>query len=180
MQHNQFRFIGDFFDKDFFADKGSVATNAKIQSTITEFTNCYPNLITDFLKELRDNFKSATIENHTQFFNNDRCIRFLVQINHNERYIIQIGIFEMFSVYKHSFKILNGKYSYDSINFINERQSTFTDLFYKCLPMECQHFPWLDSDILDTIVSDFSTIEKDPRLSHIVKLADVLFTKHYI
>jgi len=179
--HRDYKYIIDsVFDKDFFTDKGSEATVENIQSHIKAFNRSFPNLSRYFLDNLKSEFPNALIENYTQFFNNDRCIRFLVQINDQERYVLQIGIFEIFSIYKHSYKIMNNKYQYDEVFFIDKGEVAIADKFYHCLPTVCEHFEWLEREFLNQEVSAFSNKLHDKELSHIVKVADLLFTSHYI
>lgn len=172
--------ISSTFEKDFFYDKGSERTIYQINNHINQFNQRYPDLVCNLLSALKVHFPSATIEDHTQFFNNDRCIRFLLQLNSIERYVLQISIFEAFSIYKRSFKIESGRYYYDEIKFINNGESPICDKAFECLPIECQNFTWLERQTLEKNIPQFSVVQKEPSLSHIIKVADVLFTTHYI
>jgi hypothetical protein len=180
MNTNYHDIIAQLFNKNFFLGNESSSTVKNIQSNINAFNQQFPNLENYFLDSLKSSFSDALIENHTQFFNNDRCIRFLVQLADYERYVVQISVFKLFSIYKHPFAMVNSKYIYEDITFINNQELDVADLIHSCLPTDCKHFDWLNKDILNQIVPAFSVIEKDEKLSHIVKIADVLFTSHYI
>ncbi|RZK23231.1 MAG: hypothetical protein EOO43_08710 [Flavobacterium sp.] len=173
-------FINNNFQRNFFYDVGSEKTKINIINHIERFEKENPNAITDLLISLKKSFPDAKIENWTQFYNFDRCIRFLIEIDYTERYICQISIFGYFSIYKHSMQYAQGTYTYDDISFYNHYESLACDKIHKCLLPTFKNLIWLDRDILEKVINDFSIITDDPLFTIKITVADILFSNHYI
>lgn len=175
-----YQIINEQFEKNFFYDSGSAVTNDNLKLRIKEFEEQHPDALIRFLKELKDNFPEAKIENWTQFFNLDRCIRFLVETNKENKFICQLSIFGYFCVYKHTAHIIEGQYDYDKIHFYNPNESEVCDKIYNCSLKTSVNPIWLKREVLEEIVQNFSLIDSDPLFRHEISVADILFTSHYL
>lgn len=167
------------FERDFFFDKGSPRTVKNIQNQIDLFNNKYPNYVEEISNNLEKSFPNTKIEAWTHFFRQDRSVRFLVEINEQERYVLQASIFGFFTVYRRSCVFSNDKYSYGNAEFINKGESTVADQLYLCLP-NFEKFPWVDKIKLTEIVPSLSVLNEDERFSFKISVADAVFSDHYL
>ncbi len=170
--------ITNTFESQYFVDSGSLKTETILTEQIEGFNMEYPNVIAHILRQLRNSFPKAQIENWTQFFNLDRCIRFLVQFDEEERYVYQLSIYGFFSVYHSPYSLCDGKYTYGEKKFINPLEFEVGDKMYECAKVLKEEPVWLEKETLNQIVFDLSI----PQIGHkyVIALADVLFTTHYI
>lgn len=174
------RIIANTFNRDFFLGYGySLNTEEKLKDQINTFNNTYPNAISDFLENLRKSFPEVQVEDWTHFFSQDRCARFLVQFDEQRRYVCQLSIYNYFSVYHCPYNFANDRYTYGKKQFINQFELQVCDRMYECAAAITNETPiWLEREKLNEIVFDFST----PGFIHdyVIKVADVLFTTHYL
>ncbi len=170
----------NLFGKDYFYDSGSIQTVNNIKEEISLFEKRNPDFLVLFLKSLRASFPNANIENYTHFFGNDRCVRFLIEIDEKLRFICQVSIFNFFSVYQRPRKVVNSINKYREISFINQDQSEICNKIYDCANICSEHLVWLNRDILKQVIDQFSSYIPELSYANEIKVADVLFTTHYI
>lgn len=175
-----YQIIKNLFRRDFFYDQGSATTTENINVQIKKFEKENPNATTIFLNNLNNSFPNIKIENFTHFFNQDRCIRFLIQISEEKRFICQLSVFNYFSVYQHSVKFIDGRYEYEKPHFVNTNESEICDEIYRCSKVNAIRAIWLSRDILNEVVDEFSILDDDPLFRYEIKISDILFTDHYI
>lgn len=167
------------FERDFFLGEGSLTTIKNIEHQIDLFSNKYPNYTDQVSHSLNEAFPIAKIEAWTHFFRQDRSVRFMIEIDERERYVLQVSIFEYFCVYRRSCAFDGEKYSYGKTEFINKGEHLFTDLLYRCIP-NYDKFPWVDKGTLKEIVPTLSILNEDEKLSFPITVADALFSDHYL
>lgn len=172
--------INHNFEKDFFYDRGSLRTELNIKNQIKIFEEINSDVLNNVLTKLKETFPDAKIENWTQFFNLDRCLRFLIELNGQQRVISQLSIFGYFCVYEHSTQLVQDIYTYDETVFVNLNESLICDQLYKCFVSASNEPKWLHREVLEQIFEDFSIIDTDPLFSHKITIADILFTNHYL
>lgn len=171
--------INETFDREYFTDFGHMDTTRKLKEQIDAFHKQFPSAEIDILANLRASFPGIQIENWTHLFNLDRCIRFLVQFDEERRYVCQLSIYGYFSVYHCPYHLENKRYIYGKKQFINQSELEECDRMYECVAAITNEQPiWLTPEKLDEIIFDFSI----PSIKHdyVIKLADVLFTQHYL
>lgn len=172
--------ITDNFEREYFGSLGSESTIFNIKKDIESFEERNPELVNSFRKSLILNFPNSNIENYTHFFDGDRCARFLVEIDNQLRFICQISIYNFFSVYQHSMKYANGRYEYDEVTFINNGESDYCDKMYHGLNNLSKDFIWLGREILSQVIPELSILGNVNDYNDEIKIADVLFTSHYL
>lgn len=170
--------IKNIFEDQFFSDKGSKKTDDTLIRDINGFNIRYPNIITDFHSNLKSAFPNVVIENWTQFFNLDRCIRFLIRFDDENRFICQLSIYGYFSVYQSPYYFIDGKYIFGEKKFIEIGEIEVCNRFYECANILPNSIEWLDRKTLNQTVFDLSI--KEINYTHIIKVADTLFTNHYL
>lgn len=170
--------INSTFEKDYFLDKGSPKTEMNLKNQIDSFNHTYPTAQKDFLENLRYNFVDAKIENFTHFFDLDRCIRFLVEMENDRRFVCQLSIYGYFSVYESPSRLENEKYTYGTKEFIDKNNLEICDTLFNCSNVISKPPIWLTKEILNETIFDFSI----PNINYEskIKIADCLFTSHYI
>lgn len=172
--------IEKVFVKEYFYDTGSQSTINKVNDGILLFEQTNPEFINSFYRRLCESFPNGKVENWTQFFLQDRCVRFLVQINEELRFIAQVSIFDFFSVYRHPMTVVNGKNEFGEIKFINHHESKISDLIYACTSEYNGQLIWLEKNTLNQIISEFSTHIPEVETSFEFTIADALFSSHYL
>jgi hypothetical protein len=173
-------FLLDKFDKDFFRDRNESTTN-QIRTDVDLFNSTYPDLYRDFLAWVKIRFRDSHLEDWSHLFNGDRCHRLLVEIDSELRFICQISIYNFFSVYQHSIKREGDKYAYGDLNFIQPSESGICDEIYEILKQAGgTNFIWLDRSILHSPIQKLSIFNQEERFAHVVTVADLLFTDHYL
>ena len=178
MNEKIFNIISNSFEKNYFLDYGSLQTENALLKQIECFNLNYPTAVKDYFTNLKILFSQALIENFTQFFNLDRCIRFLVQLDEKNRFVCQLSIYGYFSVYHSPYEIKNNLYNYGKKMFIEENEIEICDKLYECSNVIDKKPIWLGRDALRETAFDLSI----PKIGHqyLVTVADVLFTQHYI
>lgn len=180
IKKNIYQIINKTFERSYFYDIGSDVTINNIQKQIEIFETKFPEIQIRILKQLKSRFPNAVFENYTHFFSHDRCVRILIKINDNLRFICQVSIFNFFSVYQHSAKLINNRYEYGELHFLNRNESDICDEIYNCANEFFKELIWLDRDILNEIISEFSILNPDVLYNYEIKIADALFTSHYL
>jgi|GEM_PF-2862371 len=175
-----YQIIKNQFQRDFFYDQGSITTTENINVQIKKFEKENPNASTIFSSNLSNSFPNIKMENFTHFFNHDRCIRFLIQISEEKRFICQLSVFNYFSVYQHSAKLAHSRYEYEVPHYVNINESEICDEIYRCSNVNSIRAIWLSRDILNEVVDEFSILDDDPLFRYEIKISDILFTDHYI
>jgi len=171
--------IDQTFEREFFYD-GSEITIKRIENEVRVFKERHPDYVMTLLGDLGKSFPEAKIENWTQFFNYDRCMRFLIEVNEELRFIAQVSIFNYFSIYQHPMKLADSRYNYGDLVFINKDETELCNQIYECANGNSGDFTWLQSDILNEVIKDFSILADDKKFCNEIKIADALFTEHYI
>lgn len=172
--------INHNFEKDFFYGKGSLSTESNIKNQTKIFEDLNSNIVANVLTKLKETFPNAKIENWTHFFNLDRCIRFLVEISGEQRFVGQLSIFGYFSVYKHSVQLVQDRYLYDEVLFYNLNESPISDQLYNCFSSVSNETIWLEREILKHVFEDYSVLDDNPLFNYLITIADILFTDHYL
>lgn len=169
----------NLFEKDYFYN-GSVQTVNRIKKEINLFETKNLNFPQRFLNNLRTNFPNTNIENFTHFIDNDRCVRFLIEIDEELRFICQVSIFNFFSVYQRPRKVVDSMNEYGEIRFIDKNQSEICNIMYECANICSEDLVWLEKGTLTQLIDQFSSYIPELAYTHEIKIADVLFTTHYI
>jgi hypothetical protein len=177
----------NFIDEGFFQDKDDFTTEIRIRKNIERFSAKYPDLLSRFLSKLKTNFPNAVIDDCSQLFSLDRCLRIRIKIDENTQFICQISIFEFFSVYSAPVNNISGIEYQESqtsqLKFIDPDEDNTCDRIYECL-IDCNvDFIWLKRGLLEEVI---------PRLSesdylgesfydglYVISVGCVLFTKFY-
>ncbi len=167
------------FERDFFFDKGSLKTVKDVEHQIDVFNKKYPNYADQLYATLKEALPNVKIEDWTHFFRQDRSVRFLLEIDEQERYVLQVSIFGFFCVYRRSCVFDGEQYSYGKIEFINQGKHLLTDQLYYCIP-NYNEFPWIAEGTLKEIVPSLSILNDDKRYSFCITIADALFSDHYL
>lgn len=168
------------FERAFFLGQHSEKTIDYIEQEIQEFNKKYQSLQADFEEGLLKFSDLKKLENCTQFFNYDRCLRYIIEFNDKSRYVIQISIFKYFSIYERSLDFVKDKYVYGPVNFINQNEDPVCDKIFSILSLLSSDFIWVDKETLLTTVEELSIINPDPKFAYHTKIADVLFSSHYL
>ena len=172
-------------DRSFFDDMThTTASNEKVEIALEEFTQLYPSFNIELYEFLIKSFPNAVITDCTQFYTLDRCVRFIVEIDSNERLVCQYSILGYFCIYKIPLPekledILKNILLETKIHFFDPNTSSIADKIYE-FEYKKLSFIWLHTQILEENVKELSIIPNGANdLYHYVTFADALFTEHY-
>lgn len=172
--------IEKVFVKEYFYDTGSQFTVNKLNEWFLRFEEKNSEFVNSFYRRLCESFPNGQVENWTHFFLQDRCARFLIQINDELRFIAQVSVFDFFSVYRHPMTVINGKNEFGEIKFINHHESKISDLIYACTSEYNGKLIWLEKNTLNQIIPEFSTHIPAVETSFEFTIADALFSSNYL
>ncbi|WP_316735830.1 hypothetical protein [Pedobacter aquatilis] len=175
-----YQIIENHFERNYFYNSGSIKTEENIQHLIENFERAHPNLSNRLMSDLKSNFPEVKVEHWTQFFNHDRCIRYLIEIDEVQRFICQVSIFGYFSIYQHAYHLKDGRHVYDNVKFMDKGDSKICDRVYESICGPSFAPIWLERNVLKYVVPEFSLNTCNELYSYEISVADILFTNHYL
>ncbi|MBD3750324.1 MAG: hypothetical protein IE931_12600 [Sphingobacteriales bacterium] len=175
------KIIKEDFDKDFFLEKRNPIVISHINKKIQHFQkHLDDNYIANLISKMENQFPKAKVEDHTQFFNLDRCLRISITLNPTLRFICLVSIYDFFCVYQHPLYLENDKYIFGEVRIINESEIKICDELYNIFKSYFKNIIWIKRDILTKIHSEFTFEISKINLIERISIMDILFTNHYI